>query len=219
MISNENLNPLPPTAGFHTTKWRFEDFFILLANGFLLIFLMICTGKLNFELWVESLSTNKNELWIAILLLFMAYVFSISFAKGSVRIFEKSGEVSNITQILRIFSIFVFFGFCTTYWIIIYKLAEGDYMFDPEYIQYILILSLCFVCFRYYVSIPNKHDILMMVRVFFVIIFVHASSIICQYIFLDAGDFKYFFQDFIVLIGMTSATAYTLFGRWKVQSN
>ncbi len=111
MISSKKLNPQFSSSGFHTTKWRFEDIFILLTNGFLLVFLFVSTGKLIFELWTDSIGASKNELWIAIILLFMAYVFNLAFAKGSVRVFEKSGEISNITQILRVYSIYIFGGF------------------------------------------------------------------------------------------------------------
>jgi hypothetical protein len=189
---------------------------ILLVNGILLLLVAICIGKLVLELLRRSPNSDRTDLLISVILTVTAYIYSIVVAKGSVRAFEKNGEITNITQILRLYSIVYYLGFCLVYWIVIIKLAERDYLL-LSYFLYIVILSVCFIAVRVFATTPKIQDVWILAVLIIVTNLLHAVSIVFQYIFLEASQFWYFLQDLGVLIGMAVLALYTLFGNWKVK--
>lgn len=218
MTTSEKPSPILRKSRFHFYPWQGKDFIILLVNGMLLLFVVVCSGKLIFEMLLGSTIEDKNELWIALILTAIAYIYSILLGYGSVRIFEKADGITNITQILRFYATIYFFGFCVIYWIAILKLAERDYALFPRYVQYIAILIVCYIAVRVFATIPKTQDVWILAACIFVTNLVHASSIVYQYIFMGYHDMSYFFQDVAVLILMALIAIYTLFGSWKVES-
>jgi hypothetical protein len=218
MTNSEQPSPTLRRSRFHFFPWQNQDFVILLVNGMLLLFVVVCSGKLIFEMLLGSTIDDKDELWIALVLTAIAYIYSISLGYGSVRLFEKESGITNITQILRFYAVVYFFGYCVIYWIAILKLAERDYELFPRYVQYILILIVCYIAVRVYASIPKTQDVWLLAACIFCANLVHAASLVYQYIFMGYHQMNYFFQDIAVLIGMALLGIYTLFGSWKVQS-
>ena len=200
---------------FHIYPWQDRDFIILLVNGMLLLVVLICSGKLIFEMLLGS--NDRSGLWIAIILTAVAYIYSILLGYGSVRTFEKSKKITNITQILRFYAVIYFVGFCVIYWIVILKLAERDYNLIPRYFQYVVVLGICFTAVRIIASIPRKQDIWILSALIFITNLIHISSIVFQYIFQGNNQLNYFLQDVVVLLGMAIVAIYTLFGHWKVK--
>ena len=215
-MANSNQSGTVKQARFQIFPWEDRDFIVLLVNGVLLLVVLVCSGKLIFEMLLGS-SDNRNELWIAIVLTGVAYIYSILLGYGSVRIFEKSRKITNITQILRFYAVIYFVGFCVVYWIVILKLAERDYALIPRYFQYIIILAICFIAVRVFASIPKTQDVWVLAVLIFITNLIHIISIVFQYIFQDNAQLSYFLQDVAVLVGMALLAIYTLFGRWKVQ--
>jgi hypothetical protein len=218
MTQSEKSNPLLRTSGFHIYPWKDRDFIILLVNGMLLLLVVICSAKLIFEMLLGNVKNvdDRNELWIALILTVIAYAYSILLAIGSVRSFEKSGKITNITQILRFYAVIYFFGLGVIYWVVILKLAERDYR-PTRYVQYIIILIICYLAVRIFSAIPRTQDVWLLAAVIFITNLIHACSIVFQYIFEGGHDFSYFFQDLGVLVIMALIAIYTLFGNWKVQ--
>ena len=217
MTNSEKSSRILQKSGFQIGPWRDRDFIILLVNGMLLLFVVICSGKLVFEMLVGSTIDDKDELWIAIVLTGIAYIYSILLGYGSVRAFEKSEKITNITQILRFYAVIYFVGMCVIYWITILKLAERDYNLFPRYFQYIIILAICYIAVRVFASIPKTQDIWILATLIFITNLIHVSSIVYQYIFQSNDQLNYFFQDIAVLVGMAILAIYTLFGKWKVR--
>lgn len=218
MTNSEKPSPVLRRSRFYFSPWQNKDFVILLVNGMLLLFVVVCSGKLIFEMLLGSTMDDKDELWIALVLTAIAYIYSILLGYGSVRAFEKADGITNITQILRFYAAIYFFGFCVIYWIAILKLAERDYQLFPRYVQYIAILIVCFIAVRVYASIPKSQDVWLLAAFIFCANMVHAASLVYQYIFMGYHEMNYFFQDIAVLIGMALLAIFTLFGSWKVES-
>jgi hypothetical protein len=217
MTDSENPSPILRRSRFQFFPWQNRDFILLLVNGMLLLFVMVCSGKLIFEMLLGSMEADNNELWIALVLTAIAYIYSILLGYGSVRVFEKEDGITNITQILRFYAAIYSFGFCVIYWIAILKLAEHDYALFPRYVQYIAILIVCYIAVRAYASIPKTQDVWLLAAFIFIANMVHAASLVYQYIFTGFNELNYFFQDIAVLIGMALLAVYTLFGSWKVE--
>jgi hypothetical protein len=218
MTNSEKPSPILRRSRFHFFPWQNQDFVILLVNGMLLLFVVVCSGKLIFEMLLGSTAEDNNELWIALALTAIAYIYSILLGYGSVRVFEKADGITNITQILRFYAAIYFFGFCVIYWIAILKLSEQDYQLFPRYVQYIAILIACYIAVRVYASIPKTQDVWLLAAFIFSANMVHAASLVYQYIFMGYHKMNYFFQDIAVLIGMALLAIFTLFGSWKVES-
>jgi hypothetical protein len=216
MADSDNYSTVKQ-ARFQIYPWQHRDFIVLLVNGGLLLVVLICSGNLVFKmLGLGGASSDKNQLWIAIVLTAIAYIYSILLGYGSVRLFEKSKTITNITQILRFYAVIYFVGFCVIYWIVILKLAERDYELT-RYFQYIIILALCFIAVRVFASIPKTQDVWVLSALIFITNLIHISSIVFQYIFQGSTDLNYFLQDIAVLVGIAIVALYTLFGKWKVQ--
>jgi hypothetical protein len=218
MTTSENPSPVLRRSKFHFDPWRNKDFVIALVNGMLLLFVVICSGKLVFEMLLGGNSNDRDELWMAIVLTAVAYIYSILFGFGSVRAFEKEEKITNITQILRFYAVIYFAGFCTIYFIVVLKLAERDYALFPRYFQYIVILAVCYIAVRIFATIPRAQDVWLLAAFIFILNMVHASSLVYQYIFGSNLHLKYFFMDVAILAGMAIVAIITLFGSWKVPS-
>ena len=201
---------------FQIYPWRDREFVILLINGLLLLWVAICTGKLLLELLLPTPDAGISALFIPVILTVTAYLYSIIAAKVSVHAFEKHDEITNITQILRFYSIVYYFAFCLIYLVAIIKLAERDYNFS-RYIQYIAILLVCFVAVRIFATIPKIQDVWILAVLIITTNLLHIVSMVFQYIFLEVNQFTYFLQDLVILLGMAFLAIYTLFGKWKVQ--
>lgn len=216
MSTSENQSPVLRSNKFKIGPWDGKDFVVLLVNGALLLFIVVCSGKLVIEMLLGSMD-KKDELWITIILTGIAYLYSFLFGYGSVKVFEKGDEITNITQFLRFYAFIYFCGFGVIYWVVILKLAERDYIREDShrYLQYIVILALCYIAVRMIAIIPKAQDVWLLAAVIFISNLVHTASIIYQYIFSGANDFSYFIRDLLVLILMALAAVFTLFGSWK----
>lgn len=219
MTTDEKPGPVLRRSKFQIDPWDGKDFVVLLVNGMLLLFVVVCSGKLVFEMLLGNTIDDKNELWIAIALTGIAYIYSFLFGFGSVRVFEKDDGVTNITQFMRFYAVIYFIGFGVTYWVVILKLAERDYIREGShrFLQYIIILIVSYIAVRLIATIPKTQDVWLLAAVIFISNLIHITSIVFQYIFAGANDFAYFFRDIGVLAGMAILAIFTLFGSWKVE--